>query len=226
MRLRIAGENTLLLYLGDRVSTETVTKVQAAVTAIEQRLADDIVDLIPSYTSVLIIFNPLYTTHLSLMRRVRAALKSTTLQSANTEQTVTLPVYYSTETGADLSALANRADLSIDAVIALHTAVEYRVLAIGFAPGFAFMGQVDPRIAAPRKKTPRVHVPAGTVGIAERQTAVYPAASPGGWNLIGRCPVTLFNPDRQPPMLLRVGDRVRFEPVQRARYLALGGSLQ
>ncbi|HDY82106.1 MAG TPA: carboxyltransferase domain-containing protein, partial [Halieaceae bacterium] len=134
-------------------------------------------------------------------------------------------VYYAAEVGEDLESLAQHAGLSTAEVIDLHSSTEYRVYAIGFAPGFAYLGQVDERIAAPRLTTPRLKVPRGAVAIADRQTAVYPAVSPGGWNLIGRCPVRMFDPDAEPTMPVTVGDRVRFEPVSRERFVALGGDL-
>nr|WP_269473309.1 carboxyltransferase domain-containing protein [Kineobactrum salinum] len=121
--------------------------------------------------------------------------------------------------------MAQQAGLSVEDVIALHSATEYRVYAIGFAPGFAYLGEVDPRIAMPRLATPRPRVPRGAVAIADRQTAVYPAVSPGGWNLIGLCPRRMFDPDASPTMPVAVGDRVRFEPISRARFLELGGEL-
>jgi KipI family sensor histidine kinase inhibitor len=136
-----------------------------------------------------------------------------------------LPVYYDVEAGADLSDLAEASGLSVDQVIEIHSSTPYRVYAIGFAPGFAYLGQVDERIARPRLATPRLRVPKGSVAIADRQTAVYPDTSPGGWNLIGRCPVEMFNPASDPIMPVSVGDRVTFEPVDRARFLALGGDL-
>ena len=136
-----------------------------------------------------------------------------------------LPVYYAPESGEDLESLAASTGLSTDEVIAIHSEEEYRVYAIGFAPGFAYLGQVDERIAAPRLATPRQRVPRGAVAIADRQTAVYPAVSPGGWNLIGRCPVRMFDPEANPSMPVAVGDRVRFEPVNRQRFLDLGGEL-
>jgi KipI family sensor histidine kinase inhibitor len=113
----------------------------------------------------------------------------------------------------------------VNDVIALHSSNEYRVYAIGFAPGFAYLGQVDERIAAPRLATPRQRVPRGSVAIADRQTAVYPAVSPGGWNLIGRCPTRMFDPKATPVMPVAVGDKVRFEPIGLERYLELGGVL-
>jgi KipI family sensor histidine kinase inhibitor len=138
---------------------------------------------------------------------------------------VTLPVYYGLESGPDLERLATTAALSVEQFVDLHQQREYRVYAIGFAPGFAYLGEVDQRIAAPRLSTPRQRVPRGAVGIADQQTAVYPAQSPGGWNLIGLCPLSMFNPKAKPTMPVAVGDRVQFEAVSRDQFLALGGEL-
>lgn len=225
MKLTVVGEGALMLYLGERVDEGVLARVQAATHAIEQALGDDLVDLVPSYTSVLVLYEPLRHKHTDMTRRVRAAVNDLAAAGLATGSRVVLPVFYSAETGADLETLAARAGLSVDDVVALHASVEYRVYAIGFAPGFAYLGQVDERIAAPRLATPRASVPRGSVAIADRQTAVYPAASPGGWNLIGRCPLRLFDPGREPAMPVSVGDRVQFEPVDRTRFLALGGEL-
>jgi KipI family sensor histidine kinase inhibitor len=165
------------------------------------------------------------TDHLQVAHRVREVLARLEAGATESGRTVVLPVYYAPESGEDLENLAAGAGLSTEEVIAIHSDTEYRVYAIGFAPGFAYLGQVDERIAAPRLATPRQRVPRGAVAIADRQTAVYPAVSPGGWNLIGRCPLRMFDPDAQPSMPVTVGDRVRFEPVSRARFLELGGSL-
>ncbi|MBP6683377.1 MAG: 5-oxoprolinase subunit PxpB [Halioglobus sp.] len=225
MELHAAGENALILYLGHETSPAIAARVQAAGTAIETALGGDLIDLVPSYASILVIYDPLKTDHLDVGRRLRAALAGLPPGAELEGRFVTLPVYYSPETGADLEALAARAGISIEEVISIHSGTEYRVYAIGFAPGFAYLGQVDERIAAPRLATPRLKVPRGAVAIADRQTAVYPAVSPGGWNLIGRCPTRMFDPRATPPMPVAVGDRVRFEPVSRARFLALGGEL-
>jgi len=222
-----------MLYLGQAVTAETSAGVRAAVAAAEAALGEDLVDLVPSYASLLILYDPLRTDHLSVARRMRGALHNPRhrhVEVAQPGRTVVLPVYYAAEAGADLESLAARAGLPVQEVIALHTGTEYRVHAIGFAPGFAYLGEVDERIAAPRLATPRARVPRGSVAIAERQTAVYPADSPGGWNLIGRCPVPLFDRDAQsrsaePCMPIAVGDSVRFEAIDRARFLALGGDL-
>ena len=226
MELHSVGENAMMLYLGEQASPEVSARVQAAATMVESALGDDLVDLVPSYASLLILYDALATDHLSVAHRVRTGLRTLGDLSAREGRTVVLPVYYAPEAGADLESLAERADLDIDQVIALHTGVEYRVYAIGFAPGFAYLGEVDERIAAPRLATPRQRVPWGAVAIADRQTAVYPATSPGGWNLIGRCPVRMFDPGANPSMPVSVGDRVRFEPVSRDRFFELGGELE
>jgi KipI family sensor histidine kinase inhibitor len=225
MTLHTVSEDALILYLGDTASPQTLSLVQAAVITIEEALGEELVDLVPSYASVLIIYNPLVSDRLSITRRLHSSLAALTAQPPIEGRTVVLPVYYAAETGFDLQALAERAGLSIEQVIALHSEVDYRVYAIGFAPGFAYLGEVDERIAAPRLPSPRASVPRGSVAIADRQTAVYPAPSPGGWNLIGRCPVSMFTPHREPSMPVAVGDTVRFEPISRERFLALGGDL-
>lgn len=225
MELHSAGENALIMYLGTETSPAVSARVQAAAVTVERALGEDLVDLVPSYASLLVIYDPLRTDHLSVAHRVRQAVQGLEAGEQGEGRCVSLPVYYAPEAGADLEALAARSGLSTEEVIALHSGTEYRVYAIGFAPGFAYLGQVDERIAAPRLATPRQKVPRGAVAIADRQTAVYPAVSPGGWNLIGRCPVRMFDAAADPVMPVAVGDRVRFEPVSRERYLELGGDL-
>ena len=225
MILHSAGEDALIAYLGEETSPAVSARVQAAAVAVQAALGDDLIDLVPSYASLLIIYDPLLTDHLSVAHRVREAIANSGNESTSEGRVVTLPAYYDVEVGEDLPALAERAGLSTDEVIALHSGTDYRVYAIGFAPGFAYLGQVDERIAAPRLATPRQKVPRGAVAIADRQTAIYPAVSPGGWNLIGRCPVRMFDPDADPIMPVSVGDILRFAPIERDEYLAMGGEL-
>ena len=225
MELHSAGENAMMLYLGQETSPEVSARVQAATRAVERALGEDLVDLVPSYASLLIIYDPLRTDHLAVAHRVRTSISDLESTAAIEGSTVVLPVYYHPEAGDDLESLAEAAGLSVEQVIDIHSGTEYRVYAIGFAPGFAYLGQVDERIAAPRLATPRQRVPRGAVAIADRQTAVYPAVSPGGWNLIGRCPQRMFDPDAEPIMPVSVGDRVRFEPVDKQQFLSLGGEL-
>jgi KipI family sensor histidine kinase inhibitor len=225
MQICNAGENALIVYLGEGANPKVSARVQAACAAFENSLGADLIDLVPSYASVLVIYNPLSTDHLSVRSRIRIALDALETTSETSSTVVSLPVYYSTESGPDLEALALGAGLAVEQVIEIHQATEYRVYAIGFAPGFAYLGEVDERIAAPRLTTPRQKVARGAVAIADRQTAVYPAPSPGGWNLIGLCPLRMFDPDASPTMPVSVGDRVRFEAIGREQFLDLGGEL-
>ncbi|GGB89455.1 hypothetical protein GCM10011352_14330 [Marinobacterium zhoushanense] len=225
MRVDVAGENSLILYFGDTTDPRISAQVQQAVSDTERLLGDALIDLVPSYASLLVIYNPFVIDHLEVRKRLQSLTNYTTAGEVTEGALIKLPVWYSTESGPDLEALAQKADLSVDEVIALHSSTEYRVYAIGFAPGFAYLGQVDERIAAPRLSTPRQTVPRGSIAIADRQTAIYPSASPGGWNLIGRCPTRMFDPDSDPCMPVQVGDRVGFEPISKERYLELGGEL-
>lgn len=226
MELSYAGDNAVILYLGDRPGAAVAARVQAAAAAARRVLGADLLDLVPSYASLLVLYDPLRTDHMSIIQRLHSIRVDIDAACAGSgDRHIVLPVYYSPESGADLERLAQQCELSVEEVIALHSETEYRVYAIGFAPGFAYLGEVDARIAAPRLATPRAKVPRGAVAIADRQTAVYPAVSPGGWNLIGNCPQRMFDPDANPSMPVAVGDRVRFEPISRGRFLELGGEL-
>ena len=222
----IAGENSLILYFGDRPSDAIASQVAQVVDQLRLSIGDVLIDLVPSYASLLVIYNPLQSDHHRVRAAMRSALDGLTFSNAQQQGSlVILPVYYSAESGPDLQGLADGAGLSVDEVIAIHQQTEYRVYAIGFAPGFAYLGEVDERIAASRLATPRQKVPRGSVAIADRQTAVYPAQSPGGWNLIGLCPQRMFDPNLTPSMPVQVGDRVRFDAIDKQAFLALGGEL-
>ena len=223
MRIEVAGQNAFIVYFADEAGAEVAARIQAAAAALRE--ASWLVDLVPSYASLLVIFDLDRADPYSVRGALRAALAGLDAGAAGDGRLVTLPVYYSPESGPDLEALAERAGIGVDAVIELHRQREYRVYAIGFAPGFAYLGEVDERIAAPRLSTPRLKVPRGAVAIADRQTAVYPAVSPGGWNLIGLCPTRMFDPAADPTMPVDVGDRVRFEAIDRAEFLDRGGEL-
>ena len=161
MELHSAGENAIMLYLGNETSPEVSARVQAATRAVATALDEDLVDLVPSYASLLIIYDPMRTDHLSVSHRVRACLSQLEHAASVEGSSVVLPVYYDPEAGEDLESLASGAGLTVDQVIDIHSGCEYRVYAIGFAPGFAYLGQVDERIAAPRLTTPRQRVPRG-----------------------------------------------------------------
>ena len=225
----IAGENALIVYLGDSANDETAELVHQAEKLIRIKLSDDFIDLIPSYASILVMFDMNKCDHHQLRKKLRLLLADLRINNVKEGDIIELPVYYSKESGPDLVGIANAAQLSVEEVISIHQAQTYRVYAIGFAPGFAYLGEVDERIAMPRLATPRMKVPKGAVAIADRQTAVYPSVSPGGWNIIGLCPIDMFtlNPcvENASTMPVKVGDRVTFRAISKNEFITLGGHL-
>jgi len=225
MKIEIAGQNAFIVYFAEQTSAAVSAQIQAAVASILATMQHSIIDLVPSYASLLVIFDLDRSDHFAVKQQLRAALSQLDSVDATSGELVTLPVYYSAESGPDLEVIAQLGNISVDDVIEIHQQQEYRVYAIGFAPGFAYLGEVDERIAAPRLASPRQKVPRGAVAIADRQTAVYPAVSPGGWNLIGLCPTRMFDPDKNPSMPVRVGDRIQFSAISRDEFLQQGGEL-
>ncbi len=222
IRLEPAGAEALLLVLAEVPDTQLPQRIAVLSERIRAELGELLTDLVPGWTSILLHYDLLRTHHLELAERLTPLLERWMVEPpvsmpARLHQ---IPVWYA---GADLAAVASTCGLSIGQVIELHSSTEYRVGAIGFAPGFAYLGELHERLALSRLATPRTHVPAGSLAIAERQTAVYPQASPGGWHLIGLCPWKLFDVQQTPPSPLALGDRVRFLPIDEAAYRAACG---
>ena len=221
-RIEPLGDRALLVTLADDVAPiDAATSARVRAAAARLRGAHEAVtDVVPAYASVTVHYDPARvrcrheeSPHEALARWVAVRLER--LGDAGVEQSrlVEIPVRYGGEHGPDLGSLAEARDLSIEEVVALHTAPEYVVHFVGFMPGFAYLGGLDPRLATSRREVPRTRVPAGSVGIGGTQTGVYPIASPGGWRLIGRTDLPLFDPSREPAALLAAGDRVRFRAV-------------
>ncbi|WP_346798326.1 5-oxoprolinase subunit PxpB [Halomonas sp. Bachu 37] len=226
-RIESAGLDGWLVRLFDEIEETNVAWLSALAKRCEAAFGKALVDLIPSYTTLLVIFDP-FTLAPGQAREVLASLLATlepgtSLGSGKIKE---VPVCYDVRFAADLPRVAERAGMELQAVIDCHSDKLYRVFALGFAPGFAFMGSVDSRIETPRLETPRQRIPAGSVALAGRQTAAYPLVSPGGWNILGRTPATLFDRHRQGFSLLQVGDRVRFIPLSFGEYKKLGGDIR
>lgn len=226
-RYEVSGVDTLTLHFGDRIEVALGARIQRAAEALRQRLGHRLLDLVPSYTTLLIRYDLLQDDRASLIRDIAATLADLpeSDQEAEDAEVIEIPVFYHPSVGPDLVTVAQRAGLSPEQVIERHQASLYHVFAIGFAPGFAYLGEVPAELATPRLATPRARVPAGTLGIADTQTALYPLDSPGGWNLIGRTPLRLFDPQREEPALLSAGQQVRFRAIGQDEYLSLGGRL-
>lgn len=222
--LERAGLDGWMVRLFDRIEENNLLWLAALAGECETEFSDTLVDLVPSYTTLLVVFDPFRLTPCDARQKLMAILARLEPADAGaTSKQHCLPTWYDPRSGPDLQRVAELSRLSLNAVIDAHSARDYRVFALGFAPGFAFMGLLDTALICPRLDTPRQHVPAGSVAIAGQQTAAYPAATPGGWNLIGRTPTRLFDRDRDGFSLLQVGDRVRFVPVDQATFEARGG---
>lgn len=223
--IRDAGDSALLVELEERIDEAVNARALAIAAAIRDAKLRGIRDVVPTYRSVAVYFDPLVAPHDEIRAVIDAACHVPVRERQGRH--VDVPVAYGGECGPDLAEVAAFAGLDEQAVVARHAERTYRVFMLGFLPGFPYMGLVDAAIAAPRKTTPRVRVAAGSVGIAGRQTGIYPRESPGGWQIIGRTPLSLFDPRRVPPALLVPGDTVRFQPEpSAARAAATRGDLE
>jgi KipI family sensor histidine kinase inhibitor len=227
-RIRPAGDSAVVVEFEERIDRAVNDRVLALVRSIEAARFTGVRDVVPTYRSAAIYFDPLKTDVTALFARleVEAARPGSEPVAEIAGMPIRIPVCYGPAFGPDLEEVAAFGRMDAEEVISLHCRRTYRVFMLGFLPGFAYLAGVDERIAAPRLATPRARVPAGSVGIAGTQTGVYPVESPGGWNLIGRTPVKPFDPQRTEPFLLKAGDHVEFYPVDEAAYrdLARAGS--
>jgi inhibitor of KinA len=220
MNLEPLGDSAVVATLGSRIDAATLGRVRRFAAAVAAGRGRGIVDVVPAYATVTTFYDPACFTEsgedaYESVRRFleRCASGAGSAVPVENPRLVELPVVYGGEGGRDLDWVAHHCGMDPAQVIAAHVGVEYVVHAIGFSPGFPYLGGLPDSLRAPRRETPRPRVPAGSVGIGGAQTGVYPLESPGGWRLIGRTPVALFRPDRTPSALLRVGDRVRFRAV-------------
>jgi inhibitor of KinA len=218
VRIVPAGDSALVVEFDERIDPLINDRAIALADALQAAALAGVRDVVPTYRSVAIFFDPLRTNYDALVDRVEVEVARPPGAVAAAREAVRIPVCYGGDLGPDLPAVAAFASATEDEVVAIHTSAEYRVFMLGFVPGFAYMGIVDARIAMPRHATPRVRVPLGTVGIAGVQTGIYPAETPGGWQLIGRTPLKPFDAGRAEPFLLKAGDRVSFYAIDRTEY--------
>lgn len=219
-RIEAVAIDCLMLRLFESIDEAHMPWMLAASRRLRQVFGERLVELVPSYTTLMIQFDCSPGEARSL---IGEALRDLQPDSGGAGRRMDIPVWYDASVGPELKVLAARCGVAQSEIVRRHTGREYQVFALGFAPGFAFMGLVEESLASPRLATPRKRVAAGSVGIAERQTAAYPALSPGGWNLIGRTPAALFDRDRDGYSLLQPGDRVRFVAIGRDEFIRLGG---
>ncbi|RFD34468.1 allophanate hydrolase [Pseudomonas sp. GL93] len=222
-RIEVVAIDCLMVRLFDVIAEANMPWMLTATERLRNGFGPALVDLVPSYTTLMVHYDLTALTPAQARALIDQALTDLQPQAQGSGQCHVLPVWYDLSVGPELTLLSQRSGLAVEEVIRRHSAHEYQVFALGFAPGFAFMGLVDEVLATPRLNTPRKRVAAGSVGIAERQTAAYPVVSPGGWNLIGRTPAKLFDRERDGYSLMQPGDTVRFEAVSHAQFVNLGG---
>jgi inhibitor of KinA len=212
----------VVLEFGQEIDEAVVMRVRALAAALELHPPAGVTEVVPAFTTVTVFYD---LAHIGSYEQLCAELRTRAGRAASrppfeTGKLVEIPVCYGGDFGPDLTAVAERAGLSPDEAAQLHQRTEYRVHAIGFLPGFPYLGGLPARLRTPRRASPRLQVPAGSVAIGGAQTGIYPLASPGGWNLIGRTPLALFRAEAHPSARLRVGDRVKFRPLSPEEFAA------
>jgi inhibitor of KinA len=230
------GDSALIVRVSERFDDapeETLNTVLRVFQGLQGAAIPGVIELAPAYTSVAVFFNPIVIAKASetsdelfdwLATRIRAAVAGVAdpgRGARSRSQTVEIPVCYDAEFALDIDDVASSANISPNEVITLHSEAEYRVACIGFVPGFSFLTGLPKKLATPRRAVPRKAIAPGSVGIGGAQTGIYPLRSPGGWNLIGRTPLRFFDPERNPPALLRAGQRVRFRKITRDEFESL-----
>lgn len=218
------GDSALTVELGQTICPKTNARVTALCRLLDEAALPGVCELVPAYCALTVQYDPAVLPAAKLIPLLEGFCARLDGAQAQSGGLVELPVLYGSFCGPDLEFVAQHAGMTPQQVVDIHSGADYLIYMLGFTPGFPYLGGMDARIAAPRLSSPRVKIPAGSVGIAGEQTGVYPIASPGGWQIIGRTPLRLFDPGREQPFLLSAGQTVRFVPIDEAEYRRLGGS--
>ena len=220
-----AGDSAIAVEFGREIDLNINNQVAAMRTVIEAAIDEGklkgIVELVPTYGSLLVVYDQLAVGYAVLIEQLKLLAEGLESVEIPDREVVEIPVVYGGEYGPDLGIVAQLNSLSEDEVIKRHSETEYPIYMLGFVAGFPYLGGMDKSIAAPRKQTPRLKIPAGSVGIAGQQTGIYSVESPGGWQIIGRTPLKLYDADGEKPILLRAGQSIRFKPITEAEYEAM-----
>lgn len=218
------GDCALSIQIGNEISEAVNREVVAVLSCVQRENIPGVLELVPSYTCICIHYDPAVIDYDGLMARLRKLEVQTEQFAEGSSRVVEIPVCYGGEYGPDLAYVAEYHHISEEEVIRRHSSGDYLVYMLGFLPGFAYMGGMDESISCPRLASPRTKIPAGSVGIAGSQTGIYPLASPGGWQLIGRTPVKMFEMmGETAKFTLSAGDRVQFVPISEEEFLAMEG---
>ncbi len=215
------GECGIVLEFGQEISKEINAKIRQSVQAIEAMEGGFVTEIVPTYRSVLVQYDPLKISHSEMLEKLKNIKIEGSGSEAGTVKLIEIPTVYGGEYGPDMKTVVEHSALSEEDVVKIHTGTDYLVYMLGFIPGFTYLGGMDKRIATPRLKTPRTKIIAGSVGIAGEQTGIYPSDSPGGWQIIGRTPLNLFDAPKEPPVFINAGDYIRYAQVSEAEFLEI-----
>ena len=218
MQFYFMGDRGLLLELGDEISREINEKVRKMALAVQSESIPGVLETVPTYRSLLVLYDPLIFPLNALKERLESIEDRLQSFSLPEPTLIRIPVVYGGEFGPDLQFVADHHHRTPEEIVKLHCSRPYLIYLIGFMAGYPYMGELPEGLVTPRLKTPRLSVPAGTVAIAQKQTGIYPMESPGGWRLLGRTPVKIFDPEKDPPAFLRMGDRVQFYPITQEEF--------
>ena len=219
VRFLFSGDSALVIEFGNEISVDINKKIRKMMDDIKKENIDGIVELVPTYCSLLINYDVLKIDYNTLVEKLKTFLNND-LETAEGEEVtlIEIPTLYNDEVGPDLSYVAEHNKLSKEEVIKIHTETDYLVYMLGFMPGFTYLGGMSEKIATPRLESPRLQIYPGSVGIAGKQTGMYPSMSPGGWRIIGRTPLKLYNPDSDTPVYISSGDYVRYVSISEEEY--------
>lgn len=213
-----AGDKVIVVEFGNEISQEINNKVMALYHVINSHHIKGIEELVPTYRSLMVQYNPSQVVYKELIDLLKELSENMRVEKLPNQRIIEVPVIYGQEFGPDIEFVASHNNMSVNEVIQIHTSNDYPIYMLGFTPGFPYLGRMSDKIETPRLKTPRNKIPAGSVGIAGKQTGIYPIESPGGWQLIGITPIKLYDPYREPPILMQAGDFIRFVSVGLEEY--------
>lgn len=217
----ISGDSALNMEFGNSISEEINKKIRAMTLAIEAQNIPGIIEVVPTYRSLMIHYNPLKANYYELVDVLKNMEKNMDNVELPAPEVIEIPTLYGKEYGPDIENVAQHNKLTVEEVIKIHTSKEYLIYMLGFTPGFSYLGGMDKKIATPRLQSPRTKIPGGSVGIAGEETGIYSISSPGGWQLIGRTPIELFAPKRENPILLKSGNYITFKSIDEEEYIKI-----
>lgn len=221
-----AGDQALVMELGDTFEEACSMAIRSLVASIRAEQVPGVTETIPSYRSILVLYDPMVSGFDVLVQALSSLFSRLDVHAAPKGDVLVVPVLYGGEVGPDLPFVAEHAGMSEEQVVAVHASRDYLIYMLGFTPGFTYLGGMDERIATPRLERPRERIPAGSVGIAGKQTGIYPIDSPGGWRLIGLTPMRLYDPHRDPPILPSVGGYIRFRRIDGNEFGAIAAQVE